>query len=480
MKRAWNIQIFLNRSAFVACAIFATLLSANAAEKSASRKITNAIPDSSSERLEFLDGSTLHGHLRSIDSTNGLKWEHPAARQPILFKPDNVAWVRFPAASQFSVSNSKPTCKFEFANGDEFFGDLVSLDSKELELQTWFGGKFKTPRSMVKLIRFFPKGAATIYEGPSGLEGWHLGKMPNPAAWKYEDGAFLAEGAGTIGRDMNLPDASRVEFDLTWSAPFSLLFSFYTSMLDGFNYNSSSYMFYMTAGNISLQRINAGAGSSTIGRTERIPAMLTKRTVHLEFRGNKEESLLELLADGKPVAQWRDNAGWIGNGSGILFYSQTEGGMKISNIKVSSWDGKSGLDVSTNQLTADRIFLANRDQVSGKVAGVLDGKLKITSSAANLEIPLERITQIAFANGGTNPVPPARWEIQASVSGGGTISFAVEKWNDKTVSGKNRNFGKISLNSKSIRQIQFNLDQSKADFREQNSADEIFWEADEE
>ena len=171
MKRVWNIQIFLNRSAFVACAIFATLLSANAAEKSASRKITNAIPDSSSERLEFLDGSTLHGHLRSIDSTNGLKWEHPAALQPILFKPDNVAWVRFPAASQFSMSNSKPTCKFEFANGDEFFGDLVSLDSKELELQTWFGGKFKTPRSMVKLIRFFPKGAATIYEGPSGLEG---------------------------------------------------------------------------------------------------------------------------------------------------------------------------------------------------------------------------------------------------------------------------------------------------------------------
>lgn len=432
------------------------------------------------ELLEFLDGSMLHGRLDSIDSTNGLKWEHPAAKQPIVFKPDNIAWVRFPNASKSFAPQFKTTCQFRFANGDEFFGNLLSLDENEMELETWFGGKFKTPRSTVRSLRFFPDGATTIYEGPTGLEGWEVGKMPNPRAWRYEDGAFIAQGAGTIGRDLKLPDASRVEFDLAWSSPFSLLFSFYTGMLDGFNYNSSSYMFYMTQGNISLQRINAGSGSTTIGRTEMIPAMLNKRKVHLEFRGDKEESLLELLADGKRVAQWRDNAGWIGKGSGVLFYSQTEGGLKISNIKVSSWDGKPGLEMATNVLSDDQIFLANSDKVTGSVGALRNGKLKITSKTAPLEIPRERITQIIFTNDATNSVPREPWNIQASVAGGGTISFALEKWTSEKILGRNKNFGKVSLNSKSIRQIQFNPGESKSSVSQPNGADEILWEIDEE
>ncbi|MEO5803623.1 MAG: hypothetical protein ABIR24_08835 [Verrucomicrobiota bacterium] len=437
------------------------------------------LTETASELLEFLDGSTLHGRLRAIDSDKGLRWEHPAAKQPIDFKPENIAWIRFPNANESAVPSSEPSCKFQFVNGDEFFGNFISLNENELELQTWFGGKFKTPRAMVRSIRFFPKGATPIYEGPTSLAGWNAGAPPNPQAWKYEDGAFIASGAGTIGRDLKLPDASRLEFDLAWSASFNLLFAYYTAGLTGFNYNSSSYMFYITPGNISLQRITAGTGSSTLGRSETIPAMLTKKKIHLEFRGNKEENFLEVLVDGKLVNQWKDTAGWVGKGSGVLFYSQNEGSIKISNIKASEWDGKPGSEIATNAPSSeDQIHLANRDKVSGKVATLRDGNLKFTSATTVLEIPLQRISQIIFGGAATNPIVRAPWEIQASVSGGGTISFALEKWNNEQVSGQNRNFGKIALNSKSIRQIRFNLDQSKAS-DETISPDNVIWEADE-
>ena len=65
-------------------------------------------------------------------------------------------------------------------------------------------------------------------------------------------------------------------------------------------------------------------------------------------------------------------------------------------------------------------------------------------AAADLEIPLQRITQITFAGSKTNALENVPWEIQASVSGGGTISFALEQWNSETILGRNKNFGKIS------------------------------------
>ncbi|MEO6184269.1 MAG: hypothetical protein ABIP71_14415, partial [Verrucomicrobiota bacterium] len=214
--------------------------------------------------LDLLDGSTLHGRLRAIDAKAGVSWEYPEAKRPLDFTPENIAMIRFSHTDKTPVRRSDPICQFRFANGDEFFGNLISVNETEVELQTWFGGKFKTPRSMLSSIRLFPKGAAPIFEGPTGLDGWTLGKAQSTNTWIYRDGTFVANSSGTIGRDLNLPVASRLEFDLAWTAPFNLLFSFYTGVFDGFNYNSSCYMFYITLGNISLQRINAGAGSSTM------------------------------------------------------------------------------------------------------------------------------------------------------------------------------------------------------------------------
>ena len=442
---------------------------------------TNSPTEKSGELLELLDGSALHGRLRSIDSEKGLSWEHAGAKQPIEFKPENLAWIRFSSAEKSELKNSESTCQFRFANGDEFFGNLLSMDENELELQTWFGGKFKTPRALVRSLRFIPKGVTAIYEGPTGLEGWQLGKNLNSPGWEYLDGSFIGNSLGTIGRDLKLPDASRLEFDLAWNAPFTLLFSYYTGAFDGFNYSSSSYMFYLAPGTISLQRINAGVGTTTIGRSEPVAAMLAKKKAHLEFRANKEESFIEVLVDGKTVNQWKDQAGWVAKGSGILFYAQTEGaGMKISNLKVSEWDGRPGSEIATNALSReDQIYLVNHDKVSGKVTRLRDGKLQFAAAETSLDIPLSRVTQIFFANADTNSIAPSPWEIQASVSGGGTISFALEKWNNEKVFGQNKNFGKISLNPQSIRQIQFNPGKPKLASDEIDSANDLIWEGDE-
>jgi hypothetical protein len=456
-------------------ALFSTgnLHAKNSTTNNAEKNSTNQFGGS----LEFLDGSVLQGQLGSIDSQNGLVWIYPDAAKPIRFVPQNLAWLHF-SPTEIAEETRQSTCQFQFANGDQFYGNLLALDEKELELQTWFGGKFKTPRAALRSIHFFPKGSGSIYEGPTGLEGWKIGRNANSRSWQYRDGMFVSESPNTIGRDVNLPDTSRVEFDLGWKTPFNLLFSIYTSSVEGFNYNSSSYMFFITPGNVSVQRINAGSGSSTIGRSETPFPMMTQKKAHLEFLANKSESFLQLLIDGKSVGEWHDNSGWVGKGSGILFYTQTEGAsVTISNIKISEWDGRSGSDLETNSPSGkDELYLINHDTVDGKIGSLRDGKLRISSSNGSLEIPIERVTEISFGAAEKNSIQRDPWEIQASVFGGGTISFNLEKWSPEKISGRNKNFGAVALDAKSIREIRFNPGKPKASEIGEN---DILWEANE-
>src|SRR6185369_9022534 len=90
-----------------------------------------------SEVLQFIDGSMLHGKLRSMSPTQGIGWEYPAAKELIEFKPANVAWIRFEKPKPVP-SQDKPTCRLRFHNGDEVFAKLTSINEEHLELETWF------------------------------------------------------------------------------------------------------------------------------------------------------------------------------------------------------------------------------------------------------------------------------------------------------------------------------------------------------
>ncbi|MEO6181670.1 MAG: hypothetical protein ABIP71_00895, partial [Verrucomicrobiota bacterium] len=225
-----------------------------------------------------------------------------------------------------------------------------------------------------------------------------------------------------------------------------------------------------------------GAGSSTMGRTETINEMLTKKKVHLEFRANKTDGTLEILVDGKLVNRWKDTAGWVGSGSGILFYSQNDSAITMSNLKVSEWDGRPGAEGTTNAPNSvDQLFLANNDSVSGKVTSITAGNVKFATSSASLEIPLQRVTHVFLGGGAkTNSIPRDTWEVQASLAGGGTISFDLEKWGPEKILGQNKHFGKVSLNSQSVRQMKFNPDKRKTTPGQLGVSEDIIWEGHEE
>lgn len=436
---------------------------------------TNAPP---SDLLQFLDGGSLHGELRGMDPQRGVQWQHPAAKRTIRLKPDNIAWINFETAERVA-SGTGPTCWFEFSNGDAIFGQLKAIENDKLKLETWFGGNLEAPRQALHSITFFSKGFSILYEGPNGVDGWKLER--GAKGWQYRDGAFIANSVGIMGRDLKLSGSAGIEFDVAWTGQISLSFILYAESIDRFDYSTSCYMFHLSPPYMNLQRVQSGAGVMSLGPQAYLPEMLKKSKVRLEIRVNKEEATITVLADGILVNRWKDPAGFVGKGSGIVFSSQSEGPtIKLSNFKVAEWDGAFEPRSMTNAVPKDDlVYLANRDKVSGTLQNIRDGKLTFAIPQTTLEIPMQRVTQIFFGQQTSNSLARVPWEIRANVAGGGSVAFQLEEWADAQVLGKSAIFGQMALNPKSIRQIRFNPQLARAPGEGSALPNEETWEIDE-
>lgn len=421
--------------------------------------------------LQMFDGTSLHGNLQSISTEQGVAWSFAAANKPIVLKPDNLSTIRFENVEATNRSN-QPTCRFRFHNGDELLGDLVGIEGDMATIRSSFGGDLKSPKKAFSSLQFSAHGFRVLYEGPNGPNEWKTGRTGH--GWTYRDGSLIANGADILGKDFGLTNSSSLEFDLAWSGAFSLTVTVYASTIERFDYSSSAYVFYFNPGAVSIQRIQAGAGAMMLGRAE-IPVMAQKNQARLEIRSNREEGTLSLFANGALVQRWKDPRGFVSNGTGVVFYSQVESPtLKLSNIKLSEWDGRFEPDInSTNAITQDMVFLANKDKVVGKVEGYGDGKLRVQTQNTALNIPLTRVTEVYFANTHAIAEKQSPWAVRASFPGGETVSFKLQQWTADQVTGASANFGPVAFNPRGIRYLQFNPDRATA--RAEANEDNVDW-----
>ncbi len=425
--------------------------------------------------LQFLDGSNLHGKLREITRTNGLVWEHLAAKEPLGLLLTNISSIRFDRA-QPPEHSFKASARFHFKNGDELIGNILEIKDQKIRLQSWFSDNVQADIKNLEAITFSAKGYNLLYEGPTGMDGWHIGR--NPKSWEYRDGAFVANGADLLGRDFGLNGSATLEFELQWNGAFSLSIILYSASVDRFDYGSNAYVVYLGTGSVSIQRVQGGAGAVMLGQAQ-LPEMLRRNRMRFEIRCNKEDSTLSLFADGKFIQRWKDSSagGFVAKGTGIVFFSQVEPrSLKLSNIRVAEWDGRFEPDSVTNAAPdMDVVYLANRDKVVGKVDELEGEKASVTTRQAKLEIPLARVTQIRFGREGgmTNSTPE---ELRASFPGGETVVFKLDQWDGAEVKGTSQTFGTLAFDPKNIRQVQFNLGRTQNPVEKESNVDTEFLE----
>jgi len=430
---------------------------------------TNAIAPS--DVLHFLDGSVLHGNLKSMDEANGVSLEHDGANKLITLKPENLDTLQL-KNPQPASTNFKSSCSFRFRNGDEISGNLTALDAQQFSLDTWFGSGFKIPRDAVQSVAFGTR--SIIFEGPRGLDGWVQGVAASP--WEFRDGAFETKTHSIIGRDFKITGSASIEFELSWSGAFGLIIPIYTETVDRLDYSKSFYSIQIAPGVVAVQRTQASPGGgisiSMLQPQVQVPQMTRDSKARFEIRANKADGTIEVLVNGERVNRWKDEAGFVAKGTGITFYSQpSTSPVRISNIRISEWNTTPASNSINTIQTNDVIRLMNRDEVGGSLKSVRDGKATFVTGGKELAIPVERLTEIIFADASTNAVPNDPLQVRASLTGSDKISFHLQSWAGNEVRGRSESFGALALSAANIRLLEFNPLRPRTNAAQSASAD---------
>lgn len=413
-----------------------------------------------SDTMRFINNDSLHGSFLGYEKGGNIRWQSPESKDPIVFQATNLTDIKLDSHKP-PANATPPTHAILLTNNDELPGTLTSMDDKVLTLDTWYAGKLLIPRAMVKSITPLKTSLNILYQGPTSMDGWVLGpRFNNATAWAYRDGSLICTNYGMISREVKLAGLASVDLDVVYRGNSQISVALYSDRTDNM---SNCYMFQFNGSYISLQRMSQNGGNNFGDNVQLPPNTMMHDKMHIGIRVNKELKSFWLYVNGNMVKQWTDPAEFAGKGSTIMFMSQQQSYTKISNIKVSTWDGElEGNHSAAAKAKEDTIKMENQDKVSGKLKSIENGKAIFTSSYADLTVPMDRIEEISMSGEGADQAKRNAGDIKAWFAERGSITMQLESWDDKQATATSPNFGKASFSPNAFQRLQFNLNRAPA------------------
>ena len=441
--------------------------------------------------IELLDGDVLKGTFVGFDSESGAKWRHSAVKTDIEFMTDSLSKISlFPRPYTGAPSDNT---RVELVTGEELSGELLEMNNRHLILKAWYSrSTLRIPREKILAIRPATAEAGVIYEGPSGMEGWkgqsvkvvrdpripppvilqgrplnrpgnifRAGKevpMPGGAAqgWQYSNESFVATRSNSlIGREMKLTDKVNVEFDLNWRGNFNLGLSVFADKFDA--YSGNSYMVGFSPNDCYLMRM-ANNVQNNLGRAS-FQDLRGKTKARISVRINKEDGTIALVLNNRVVKEWEDNAGFAGKGGNVSFVLLQNTYVKVSNIRVSQWDGKLPSGEGPKKEGKDLLVMSSAGSLSGELLGILDGKVRFKAafSPEPLEMTLDTVARINLADTKLEKPKLGLGDVRVTFSNGGQFTFLLENWGADRVTGLSTVLGRVEFQPDAFSMLEFNL-----------------------
>ncbi|MCC7084098.1 MAG: hypothetical protein IT427_03715, partial [Pirellulales bacterium] len=201
--------------------------------------------------LHLTNGDVAPGELRDSADPSILRWQCDIFTKPLDFKISNVSAVHFPQLKQPPTAVGE--YGFEVVGGDILFGSLLTLNDREVGIDSPSFGKLTLRRDYVRRLLRWEDAAGFVYVGPSGLSGWkepavanppttgpvaeknrlapnqlgpdQLGMGPSdstvqsnqPAQWWQESGHAVTDRPGaSIYNNVGLPAKAAIEVEISW------------------------------------------------------------------------------------------------------------------------------------------------------------------------------------------------------------------------------------------------------------------------
>jgi hypothetical protein len=405
--------------------------------------------------VRFRNGDRLHGELVGIDRQGMLHWRHADAAAPLSLAARNVTQIMFPAPGP--APTARGAAVVTLTNGDQLRGELVGLDAERLTLDTWYAGRLPILRTMVRQLSPAAGMDTLVYEGPNNLDGWQRGGQPE--AWQWRAGALTAQGFGSIGRDVGLPERAVVEFDLSWVQWPQLQIGLYgrrANAMPGEN-EATGYWLSLIGTSAQLQRVQRGE-TTQLGAVE---MRKTARGNHARVAifADAKEKTITLCLDGQVVRTWTDPRDFAGTGPCLTFSSHIGGGngSRIRHLTVRHWVGDLDTGAPVRAVREDILSLANNDRVAGQLTRIENANATIRTGEISLAIPVSRIAVAHFASATAERARRMSGDVLAVFHDGTRVTFALQEATDKTWDGESENFGAARFARSAFREIHFQI-----------------------
>ncbi|MGC8742738.1 MAG: hypothetical protein ACP5T0_02520 [Verrucomicrobiia bacterium] len=414
----------------------------------------------------LINSDKLCGAILSIDSSKGVVLKNKYIEGNTAIPLDKIVKIEF-AEHPVPPFSMKNPCKVKLINLDELEGDLISFNEKEMVLGTQFYGKISIPRKRIDSFIPIVPNPTIVYQGPTSLDGWTVSSSPlpdaKPSGWKYSNGAFITTESGSIAKDLKLPDTATIEFDIAWQNYLSMAIALYASTLYPIQLSEKDtlpdfgafYSLQINFNTANLMLIKKGVPLNSMGIAF-LPNIDRKTSARITIRVNKPAKTIYLYIDGMLVKQWVDPGEFGGTGTCIRFVNQLSSPLKISNITVSQWDGRT--EMPTNHIDnskSDYIRLLNNDSVTGTIKEYKNEKIVVQTQVGSMEIPISRVSQVSLSVIGRDPVLRKIDEVSATMNRTGSLTLKIQRWEGDHLVATSPMFGDINIPLSAFKTIVF-------------------------
>jgi len=394
---------------------------------------------SNQEKITLKNGDTWTGRFLGYEPRLGYLWSHPNIR-PSTLAINAQDLQQLTLAPRKAANTMIHPTTLTLTNGDHIFGRLAQLDRKTLALDTSYAGRITLQCAAITAISPGIGTERVIYEGPDNEASWILTNNSNKRL-TVSNRVIRSSGiyGSMAGRNFDLSDRCRVEFDLKWvgSSP-DLYLNLYTDKLNQYTAcNAYSIRIRNTYARLYRCRLNNGSS-----RRESLNPSYSYRTNGSAFSASllidKPKRKITLLINGVKVGTWTDTLpAFAGQGRGLMFYFKTSNAQEVHNLRITQWDGQLPTGrADRGTVKQDTIHMVNGDVFTGRLLRIQNNQTIFKTAFAELNIPMNKVNLMQLASP-AHTAPLAASTLRFHLRPRGRITAYLTKWQE----------GKVHLNS---------------------------------
>lgn len=347
-------------------------------------------------------------------------------------------------------------------NGDRFPGQIHSLTETHLGFTTWFAGPLEIPRPLVNSVHFGVTPQRTLSRGPKNITDW---TQENNGGWTIKDKVMTSSQASFIGKNLDLPESFIFGVNISWKNSPSLRIHLCSNQLKPTEKaQRNSYLLNLSSHSIEVKKIipkkgTAAAEFTLITHPIKLQE-LSKKSIRLELRANRQNRTIQLYLDGIELGKGIDPK-TPPTGTHVLFESlnTTRGNTLISDLIIQEWDASTQLQrpEPREHDARDTLSVEDGDRFSGSIINYDHTStsapfftVQSPLSPDPIHIPLTHCSVMYFAEGETQP---SQGDYQIDLRTGGQLTLSDIRLGEKKLTATHPWLGDLQIDRSIMQSI---------------------------